>query len=110
MLVNRLCGSGFQAVVNGVQDILLGSAQISLTGGVDHMSQAPHIARNVRFGVPLGQNIVLEDSLWLGLTDTYCKLPMALTAEKLGAQYNLTRDEVDAFALRSQQTWKAGNI
>jgi len=107
LLVNRLCGSGFQAIVNGVQDILTGAAQISLTGGADNMSMAPHTARDVRFGVPLGKNIVLEDSLWIGLTDSYCKMPMALTAEKLGAQYNLTRDEVDQFALRSQQLWKA---
>lgn len=91
-----------------MQDILTGVAQICLTGGVDNMSQTPHVSRNTRFGVPLGTNIVLEDSLWLGLTDTYCKMPMALTAEKLGAQYQITRDEVDAFALRSQQAWKAG--
>ena len=79
-----------------------------MAGGADSMSQTPHIARNIRFGVPLGQNVVLEDSLWLGLTDTYCKMPMALTAEKLGAQFNITRDEVDAFALKSQHNWKAG--
>lgn len=72
------------------------------------MSQAPHTVRNMRFGVPLGQPPVLEDSLWLGLTDTYCKLPMALTAEKLGAQLKVTRDECDDFSLRSQQLWKAG--
>ncbi|KAJ3638171.1 hypothetical protein MTP99_001576 [Tenebrio molitor] len=107
LLVNRLCGSGFQSIVNGVQDILTGVGQISLTGGADNMSQAPHTARNIRFGVPLGQNVVLEDSLWLGLSDSYCKMPMALTAEKLGAQFNITRDEVDAFAFRSQQLWKA---
>ena len=72
------------------------------------MSQCPYIGRNLRFGVPLGQNVVLEDSLWLGFTDTYAKMPMALTAEKLGAQFKLTKEEVDAFALRSQQTWKNG--
>lgn len=103
--VNRLCGSGFQAVVNGCQDIQTGAARISLTGGADNMSQAPYTVRNIRFGSPLGVSPVLEDSLWLGLTDTYCKLPMALTAEKLGAQCKITRDEVDAFALRSQQLW-----
>ncbi|XP_060533147.1 3-ketoacyl-CoA thiolase, mitochondrial [Cylas formicarius] len=104
--VNRLCGSGFQSIVNGVQDLLTGFSRISLTGGVENMSACPHVARNIRFGVPLGQSPVLEDSLWLGLTDTYCKLPMALTAEKLGEQYGITRDEVDAFALRSQKKWK----
>ncbi|KAJ3656222.1 hypothetical protein Zmor_015316 [Zophobas morio] len=107
LLVNRLCGSGFQSIVNAVQDIQTGVAQISLSGGAENMSQGPHIARNLRFGVPLGQNVVLEDTLTSGSLDTYCKLSMALTAEKLGAQYNLTKDEVDEFALRSQQNWKA---
>ncbi|KAK4885335.1 hypothetical protein RN001_001606 [Aquatica leii] len=104
--VNRLCGSGFQAVINGVQDILVGAAKISLTGGTENMSQAPYMVRNIRFGTQLGANYQLEDSLWTSLTDTYCKLPMALTAEKLGAQYNVTRDEVDQFSLRSQMHWK----
>lgn len=108
--MNRLCGSGFQSIVNSCQDIATGVAHISVAGGVDNMSSVPFSARNVRFGVPLGQNIVLEDSLWLGLTDSYCKLPMGLTAEKLGAQKQVTRDEVDEYSLRSQQLWKAGKI
>ncbi|XP_045461021.1 3-ketoacyl-CoA thiolase, mitochondrial [Harmonia axyridis] len=105
--INRLCGSGFQSIINGCQDIATGVAQISLAGGVENMSSTPYSARNARFGVPLGQNIILEDSLWLGLTDTYCKMPMALTAEKLGAQKQITRDDVDQYSLRSQQLWKA---
>lgn len=72
------------------------------------MSQVPYSVRNIRFGLSLGQSPQLEDSLWLGLTDSYCKLPMALTAEKLGAEKNVTRDEVDQFSLRSQRLWKAG--
>lgn len=107
--VNRLCGSGFQSIVNGVQDLVTGFGNISLTGGVENMSAFPHIVRGIRFGVPLGVTPQLEDSLWVGLTDSYCNLPMALTAEKLGAQYKLTRDEVDEFALRSQKLWKAAN-
>jgi len=107
--VNRLCGSGFQAVVNGAQDIQQGAAEISLTGGADNMSQAPYTVRNIRFGSPLGVSPVLEDSLWLGLTDTYCKMPMALTAEKLGEQCKITREDVDKFALSSQQNWKKAN-
>ncbi|XP_076257930.1 yippee interacting protein 2 [Rhynchophorus ferrugineus] len=104
--INRLCGSGFQSVVNGAQDILTGFSQIVLTGGTENMSAYPHVLRGLRFGVPLGQSPPLEDSLWAGLLDTQCNLPMGLTAEKLGAQYNLTRDEVDEFALRSQKLWK----
>lgn len=72
------------------------------------MSQIPFVVRNVRFGTTLGQKYEFEDALWLGLFDTYCNLPMGITAEKLGAQYNLNRQEVDEFALRSQQLWKAG--
>lgn len=72
------------------------------------MSQVPFVVRNVRFGTTLGQKCEFEDALWLGLLDTYCNLPMGVTAEKLGAQYNLNRQEVDEFALRSQQLWKAG--
>lgn len=63
--VNRLCGSGFQAIVSGAQDILLGAAKISLTGGVDNMSMAPFVVRNIRFGAGFGIPHVFEDSLWV---------------------------------------------
>lgn len=106
--VNRLCGSGFQSVINGAQDIILGAAKVSLTGGTENMSQAPFIVRNVRFGTTLGQPYSLEDSLWTGLTDTYCKLPMALTAEKLGEKYDIKREKVDEFSLLSQTNWQKG--
>uniref|UniRef100_A0A1A9V2A6 Uncharacterized protein n=1 Tax=Glossina austeni TaxID=7395 RepID=A0A1A9V2A6_GLOAU len=108
LAVNRLCGSGFQAIVNGAQDILLGSAKVALTGGVENMSQAPFMARNVRFGTTLGANYSLEDSLWIGLTDSYCKLPMALTAENLAEQNKISRERVDEFSLRSQKFWEKG--
>ncbi|CAH0724153.1 unnamed protein product, partial [Brenthis ino] len=107
--VNRLCGSGFQSIVNSAQDILTGSAKISLAGGVENMSQAPFAVRNVRFGSVLGSSYAFEDTLWAGLTDSYCGLPMGMTAEKLGAQFGITRDEVDNYALKSQQRWKAAN-
>ncbi|GBP63373.1 3-ketoacyl-CoA thiolase, mitochondrial [Eumeta japonica] len=107
--VNRLCGSGFQSVVNGAQDIITGVAKISLAGGVENMSQAPFAVRGVRFGTMLGSSYAFEDTLWSGLTDSYCKLPMGMTAEKLGEQFQITRDEVDQFALKSQQKWKAAN-
>ncbi|CAG9859785.1 unnamed protein product [Phyllotreta striolata] len=108
LVVNRLCGSGFQAIVSGLQDIETGCAEIVLTGGVENMSGCPYVARNIRFGgIPLGQSPVLEDTLWVAVQDTYCNLSMALTAEKLGEQFKLTKDEVDQFALQSQQRWKA---
>lgn len=107
--VNRLCGSGFQAIVNGAQSILTGESKIVLTGGAENMSLAPFVVRNVRFGTMLGHKYDFEDSLWLGLLDSYCNLPMGMTAEKLGAKYGVKREEVDQFALRSQQLWKAAN-
>ncbi len=103
LTVNRLCGSGFQAVVNGAQDILLGDARLCLVGGADSMSQAPHVARGLRWGVPLGKSAPLEDSLWEALRDTYVNLAMGETAENLARQYELSRESVDEFALRSQQ-------
>ncbi|KAH8391893.1 hypothetical protein KR215_007874, partial [Drosophila sulfurigaster] len=106
--INRLCGSGFQSIVNGAQDILVGGAKVALTGGVESMSQTPFIARNIRFGTTLGANYNLEDALWAGLTDTHCKLPMALTAENLADQYKITRERVDEFSLRSQKNWEKG--
>ena len=107
LTVNRLCGSGFQAVVNGAQEILLGDAEIVLTGGTESMSQAPHAARGLRWGARLGQNPSLEDTLWSSLTDSYAGCAMGITAENLAEQYKITRDDADAYALRSQQAWVA---
>jgi len=107
--VNRLCGSGFQAIVNGAQEILLGSAETALVGGTESMSQAPHVVRGARWGDlrlgPAGKQF--EDLLWEALLDTNCGLTMAQTAEELGDRYGVTREESDAVALRSQQRAKA---
>jgi acetyl-CoA acetyltransferase family protein len=107
LTVNRLCGSGFQSVVSGAQEILFGDAQVCLVGGVESMSQAPHVTRGLRWGVPLGKSPPLEDALWEGLTDSYVGLGMAETAENLADRYKLDRGCVDEFALRSQQLAKA---
>jgi len=109
LTVNRLCGSGFQSIVNGAHDILMGDSHVVLTGGTDNMSQAPFLIRNTRFGTRLGVNYGLEDALWQSLTDAHIKTPMGVTAENLGAKYNLTREEVDRFALQSQQRWAQAN-
>src|ERR1700752_3760816 len=100
--VNRLCGSGIEAIVQGAQRLLLGEANMVLAGGMENMTQAPFVIRGARSGLRLGGGAV-EDSLMAGLTDTYCVLPMALTAEKLAEQYGITRKDADAYALRSQQ-------
>ncbi len=101
LTLNRLCGSGFQAVVSGAQEILLGDSKACLVGGADSMSQAPHVAR-VRWGLPFGKSPPLEDTLWEALRDNYAGLAMAETAENLAVKYDLDRSCVDEFALRSQ--------
>ncbi|HUR00342.1 MAG TPA: acetyl-CoA C-acetyltransferase [Gemmatimonadaceae bacterium] len=107
LTLNRLCGSGFQSVVSGAQEILLGDAEVCLVGGAESMSQAPHVTRGLRWGAPLGKPPVMEDILWEGLTDSYVGLGMAETAENLAERYKLDREVVDEFALRSQQRSKA---
>ena len=114
LTVNRLCGSGFQAVVSGAQEILLGETNVALCGGTESMSQAPHVVRGARWGKlrlgPAGQQF--QDSLWEALTDSNCGLTMAQTAEKLAEQYGVTREEADQVAvnsqLRAKAAWDAG--
>ncbi len=100
--VNRLCGSGIESIAQAAQRLLLGESELILAGGMENMTQAPFVIRRLRSGLKLGGG-ALEDSLMAGLTDTYCGLPMALTAEKLAEQYGITRQDADAYALRSQQ-------
>ena len=102
LTVNRLCGSGMQAIVNGAQMIQLGEARTVLAGGMESMSQAPHVIHGVRWGLGLGEG-KLEDSLMVALLDTYCGLYMAQTAEEYGNQQGITREQMDEFALRSQK-------
>ena len=102
LTVNRLCGSGMQSVVSAAQMIQLGEATTVLAGGMESMSQAPHVIRGMRWGVGLGEG-KLEDSLMVALLDTYCGLYMANTAELYASQHGVTREMQDEFALRSQQ-------
>ncbi len=107
--VNRLCGSGFQAIVSGAQEILLGDADVALVGGTESMSQAPHVVRGARWGgLRLGEaGRFFEDVLWQALEDSHCGLSMAQTAEELADRYGVTRAEADQVALHSQQRAKA---
>ncbi|XP_053557077.1 3-ketoacyl-CoA thiolase, mitochondrial [Bombina bombina] len=107
LTVNRLCGSGFQSIVNGCQEISLRESDIVLCGGSESMSQAPYAVRNIRFGTKFGADLKLEDTLWAGLTDSHIKTPMAITAENLGEKYNVTRPDCDKYAFQTQQRWKA---
>jgi acetyl-CoA acetyltransferase family protein len=113
LTVNRLCGSGIQAAISGGQMIQLGEADLVLTGGMESMSQAPHVIRGLRNGLRLGQG-QLEDTLWSALLDTHCGCTMAATAENCAAKYGVSREAQDCYAIRSQQladaAWNAGRF
>src|SRR6187549_3300916 len=113
LTVNRLCGSSIQAAISGGQLIQLGEADVVLTGGMESMSQAPHVIRGLRNGLRLGQG-QLEDTLWSALLDTHCGCTMAGTAENCAAKYHISREEQDAYAIRSQRladaAWKEGRL
>ena len=113
LTVNRLCGSGIQAAVTGAQHIQLGEADIVLAGGMESMSQAPHVIRGGRTGLKLGQG-KLEDTLYEALLDPMCGLFMAQTAERCASNYGISRDEQDRYALRSQrladEAWRGGRF
>src|SRR5436189_1761647 len=105
LTVNRLCGSGIQAIISGAQMIQLGEARTALVGGMESMSQAPHVIYGARSGFALGKG-KLEDSLMVALLDSYCNTPMAGTAENLARKYQISREEQDKDARRSQQAAK----
>jgi len=112
LTVNRLCGSGFEAIVQGAQQILLGQSRAVLCGGGESMSQAPHVMRGLRWGLRLGAGAPLEDLLWESLKDPACGFSMAETAENLADKYQIPRAEVDIYAERSQalakKAWDEG--
>ena len=113
LTVNRLCGSGIQAAVSGAQLIQLEEAGVVLTGGIESMSQAPHVIRGLRGGLKFGQG-KLEDALWEALVDTHCGCSMAITAENCACKYGISRQEQDEYALRSQRladrAWVDGRL
>jgi acetyl-CoA acetyltransferase family protein len=114
--LNRLCGSGFQAVATGAAEILLGDAEVVVCGGTESMSQAPHVVRGARWGDQRfgPARAFYEDLLWEALTDTFAGCSMAMTAENLAERYGITREEVDEYALRSQrlaaEAWEEGRF
>ena len=104
--VNRLCGSGMEAISQAAQRILLGEAKVVLAGGMENMTQVPHVIRGARSGFRLGEG-KLEDALMVGLLDPYSGCTMSDTAENLAVEYKITRKEADEYALRSQQAAEA---
>ena len=108
LTINRLCGSGFQAAINAIQEINSGDAEVVLTGGTENMSQAPYAVRNIRWGTRYGLDLKMEDTLAAALVDRYpVETPMAITAETLGDQNGITRQHCDEYALKSQKRWAA---
>ena len=113
LTVNRLCGSGIQSVISGAHAILAGEGSTALVGGMENMSQAPHVIRGARKGFRLGQG-QLEDLLMTSLNDPFCGCYMAQTSNNLARDYSISREEQDAFAIRSQQragaAWANGKL
>ncbi len=104
LTLNRLCGSGFQSLISGAEQLLLGEADFILAGGAENMTQVPFVIRGARTGVRLGNNPT-SDFLWESLTDSYADIPMGVTAENLAKKFDISREEADEYALRSQQAW-----
>jgi acetyl-CoA acetyltransferase family protein len=102
LTVNRLCGSGIQSVISAAQMIRLGESRLALAGGMENMTQAPHVIRGARTGLRLGEG-KLEDSLMVALLDTHCALYMAQTSDNLARRHGISRQDMDAYALRSQR-------
>lgn len=102
LTVNRLCGSGIESLVSASYLLKNSEAEVVAAGGMENLSQAPHVVRRARQGLKMG-HAELEDSLLVSLLDTTCGLLMAQTAEKLSRRYGVSREEQDAFALLSQE-------
>ena len=109
LTVNRLCGSGLQSVINAAQMLQLGEAELIVAGGMENMSQAPHVLRGARGGIKLGPGPALEDTLFVALRDPYCGCFMAQTSDNLARRYGVTRQQQDEFALRSHDRANKAN-
>ncbi|MFT6078235.1 MAG: acetyl-CoA acetyltransferase family protein [Planctomycetota bacterium] len=103
LTVNRLCGSGIQSVISAAHSMLLGESKLCLAGGMENMSQVPHVIRGAREGFRFGQEQKIEDLLFAALYDPYCKFFMAQTAENVAKKIGISREEQDEYALRSHQ-------
>ncbi len=106
LTVNRLCGSGMEAVIQGYYSILTGRSKTVIAGGVENMSRSPYLVMGARWGNRLGNN-ELVDMLHTGLTDAYVNMSMGLTAENLATEYKIAREAQDEWARRSQSRAEA---
>lgn len=101
--INQVCGSGVKSVMIGVQSILAGDNEIVAVGGTENMSQAPYVLKEQRWGARMGNTEAVDTLVNDGLWDAFHDYHMGITAENVAAKYNLSREEQDAFALKSQQ-------
>jgi acetyl-CoA C-acetyltransferase len=102
LTVNRLCGSGLQAIISAAQAILLGDADVAIGGGAENMSRAPYITPDTRFGVRMG-DAHLIDMMLGALNDPFHTVPMGITAENVAQKYGITREQQDALAVESHR-------
>lgn len=111
LIVNRLCGSGFEAIAQGAYQVAMEGAQAVLVGGTESMTRVPYVLRGARYGYRMGHG-ELEDYLSAALVDSYTQTPMAITAENLAVMHGFSRTQVDELALASQQrakkAWDSG--
>ncbi|MFS8630986.1 MAG: hypothetical protein LOD92_07510, partial [Bacillales bacterium] len=98
LTVNRLCGSGLEAIVTAAKNIMLGETEVALAGGTENMSQIPYFVIGARWGTKLGTPPKMADYLWDGLYDPVGGCTMAMTAENAAEKYNVSREECDEFA------------
>lgn len=103
MTINKVCGSGLRSVSLAVQTILLGDNDIVVAGGTENMSQAPYVIRGARWGIRMGDGVIEDLMIRDGLTCAFNNYHMGITAENVAEQWNISREEQDAFALASQQ-------
>lgn len=106
-IVNKLCGSGLKAVQLGAQAIMLGDAEIVVAGGTENMSQAPYLDKDTRWGKRMGDATLVDSLIADGLTDIFSNVHMGVTAENIADQYNITREQMDEFAVTSQNRAEA---
>lgn len=101
--VNKVCGSGLKSIVLGSQAILLGDADLVVSGGMEGMSNAPYLLNNHRFGVKLANQTIIDSMIHDGLFCSLTEQTMGLTAEKIAKKYKISRKEQDKFALKSHR-------
>jgi acetyl-CoA C-acetyltransferase len=103
MTINKVCGSGLKAVMLAAQSIRLGDAEVVVAGGMENMSRAPYLLESARFGYRMGNGQLVDEMIQDGLLDAFEGYHMGVTAENICSEYNLSREELDQFALESQQ-------